>query len=139
MGRARGPVRVGSLAWNALRRIDEPELAALYRHLPFNELAWGDPVPPMLGGPPPFHFEAPSAVPRPAPPSATPARATQALSASVPSAPPRSRFAGPASPFALPATVGEFVRGGSALMFAVASFVWAFALLIGLAEAYEGG
>ena len=134
------PVRVGSLAWNALRRIDEPELAALYRHLPFNELAWGDPVPPMLGGPPPFRFEAAADAPPVAPPPATPTRAAQAPPAPVPQAPPRSGFAGPPWSFALPATVNGFrLVAAVPMMFAVASFVWAFVLLIGLAEAYRVG
>jgi hypothetical protein len=134
------PVRVGHLAWNALRRIDEPDLAALYRHLPFNELAWGDPVPPMLGGPPPFRFED---APRPSaaePPAATPTRAAQIPLATAPPATPRSRFAGPAWAFAWPATVKGFhLVAVVPMMFAVASFVWAFALLIGLAEAYRVG
>jgi hypothetical protein len=131
------PVRVGSLAWNALRRIDEPELAALYRHLPFNELAWGDPVPPMLGGPPPFRFEAPAHATPAAPPPVTPTRAAQASTAP---APPRSRLAAPPWSFTLPATVGGLrLVAVVPMMFAVASFVWAFVLLIGLAEAYRVG
>jgi hypothetical protein len=134
------PVRVGSLAWNALRRIDEPELAALYRHLPFNELAWGDPVPPMLGGPPPFRFEAAADAPPVAPSPATPTRAAQAPAVAVPSAPPRSRFAGPPWSFALPATVNGFrLVAAVPMMFAVASFAWAFALLVGLLEASRVG
>ena len=128
-------VRVGYLAWNALRRIDEPELAAHYRYLPFNELAWGDPVPPMLGGPPPFRIE--PVAQAPATTSLPPVHAPPAV---APPAAPRSQFSGPAWSFALPATVRGFqLVAGVPLMFAVASFVWAFALLIGLLEASRLG
>jgi hypothetical protein len=88
-------VTIGYVAWTALRRFNEPDLARHYapdRFRPFAHEVWGDPVPPMLGGPPPFRFEpaADASAPSPAAPPAA--------------APPRSVRVAPAPPLTLSST-----------------------------------
>jgi hypothetical protein len=124
-------VTIGHLAWTAIRRFDEPDLARHYGpavYGPFNHEAWGDPVPPMLGGPPPFRI--PPASPHPTPPPAAP-----------PPRAPRTRFSGaPTFSFALPATFKGFQLVALVPMaFAVLEIFWTVFLLAMLAEAIRLG
>jgi hypothetical protein len=133
------PVRIGYLAWTAIRRFDEPDLArhygpAMFR--PFAHEAWGDPVPPMLGGPPPFTI-APVA-PAPPSPSSPPSHPPQAATAAPA---PRTRFSGVAFPsFAFPSTFKGFQLVALApLALAVVEVFWTVFLLAMLAEAIRLG
>jgi hypothetical protein len=130
------PVRIGYLAWNALRRFNEPDLARHYapdRFRPFAHEPWGDPVPPMLGGPPPFK-------PRAAAPSAPPAVEPAARR----STPTPSRYIALPSAGAvlrqIPATIKGFRLVALVPMaLAVVEVLWTVFLLAMLAEAIRLG
>jgi hypothetical protein len=129
------PVSIGYLAWNAIRRFNEPDLARHYglaTYRPFHDAGWGDPVPPMLGGPPPFRFEPAAAAPAPPPPAAAPAAPA-----------PRSRFSLPpltAPLHRIPATIKGFRLVALVPMaLAVVEVFWTVFLLAMLAEAIRLG
>jgi hypothetical protein len=134
------PVRIGYLAWTAIRRFDEPDLArhyglAVFR--PFNHEVWGDPVPPMLGGPPPFRIEpaAPVSTPAAAPPPPAPVPpfpvTSRVASAPVASAP---------RPVTFPATfMGFQLIAAVPMALAVVEVFWSIFLLAMLAEAIRLG
>jgi hypothetical protein len=126
------PVRIGYLAWNAIRRFNEPDMARHYglaTYRPFHDAGWGDPVPPMLGGPPPFRFEPVAQASAAPPPPPAPA--------------PRSRFSLPplTAPLRqIPATIKGFhLVALLPMALAVVELFWTVFLLAMLAEAIRLG
>jgi hypothetical protein len=113
------PIRIGYLAWTAIRRFNEPDLNRHYGlavYWPFHDAGWGDPVPQMLGGPPPVTYPSVTSSPDPPPPAPTPA-------------PKRSRVA-KAPPLRLQATVNGFQLVALVPMaFAVVEVIWTIVLL----------
>jgi hypothetical protein len=132
------PIRIGYLAWNAIRRFDEPDLARHYapdRFRPFAHEPWGDPVPPMLGGPPPFRFEPATQASAPPPP----ARSAPPTPPS-PAPAPRTRFGNPGRSFVLPTTFKGFhLVALVPLALAFVQVAWTVVLVVALAEAIRVG